>query len=396
MSTETYSRPDLEAGSAPCERGSALLLALLILAVLLLLGGAFLSSSLSERSIAVNQTNAGKSLNLAEAGVEHTRGLLPTTDIDALLTAGGTMFSNQGLDDGTYTVNVTNNIGPTFPRGTVAIDPGGANDDTDEYLVLESTGNFRNAVRTIEVVLEKEIDQFPYGLYGRDLLRFGGSGLAVTDVGTNGDIQFVGAPPAVDGDADAAGTVTDPTQVTGTSTNGTDAQTFDAIACPAGPFGGIPAGAGVSFNAGTGDITLSGGTDKTFAGGTYYYRDFFKAGAGNLIIPVGQRVDIYVSRELDVTGGGFVNANGSSEFLQIWACGNDSTDWVFSGDDEVWLTLYAPNHDLLMTGTGDKHGSFIGADLRTSGSADYYFDLGLELPTGRYIPVPGTWSDSGL
>lgn len=49
-----------------------------------------------------------------------------------------------------------------------------------------------------------------------------------------------------------------------------------------------------------------------------------------------------------------------------------------------------------MTGSGDKHGSFIGGDLRTAGSALYYFDPGLILPTNHYVVVPGTWSDSGL
>jgi hypothetical protein len=376
--------------------GSALVLVLLVLAVLLLIGSAFLSASLSERSIAVNETNSGKAFNIAEAGIEHSRALLPDTDVDALLTAGGKLFNGQSLDQGSYTVDVTNNIGPTYPRGAVPVDPGGATVDTDRYLVLSSTGNFRTAERTIDVVIERELVPFPYGLFGRNLLRLGGTGVAQTDVGSNADIEFTGVSPAVLGDAAAGGTVTDPSYVTGTSTDGADPQEFPEIRCPSTPFGGVPAGAGVNFDAGTGDIGLSGGTDKTFAGGTYYYRDFKKAGVGKLVIPLGHRVNIYISRELDVQGSGFVNLNGSAEFLQIWACGNDTTNWAFAGSDEVWLTLYAPHHDLTMTGSGDKHGSFVGNVLRTGGAADYYYDLGLTLPTGRYLIVPGTWVDSGL
>jgi hypothetical protein len=378
------------------ELGSALLLALLVLAALLLVGSAFLGASLGERSIAVNETNSGKAFNFAEAGIEHTRALLPGTDIDALLTAGGNLFIGQSLDQGSYSVNVTNNISPTFPRGTVPVDPGGAFDDTDRYLVLSSTGNFRTAEREIEAVIEREIVQFPYGLFGRDLLRFTGTGVATTDVGSNADIEFTGGTPAVIGDAYAANTVTDPSYVTGTSTDGADSQELPEILCPATPFGGVPAGPGVNFNAATGDIGLTGGADKVFSGGTYYYRDFKKGGSGNLIIPVGHKVTIYISRELDVGATGFLNLNGSAEFLQILACGNDSTNWAFAGDAEVWLAIYAPNHDLTMTGGGDKHGSFVGATLRTGGSADYFFDPGLRLPTGRYIVVPGTWTESGL
>jgi hypothetical protein len=377
------------------ERGSALLLALLVLAVLLLMGSAFLSVSLSERSIAVNETNSGKSFNVAEAGVEHTRALVPATDVDALLLAGGTLFSGQALDGGTYTVNVTNNIGPTFPRGTVPVDPGGANDDTDEYLVVSSTGNFRMAERTIEVVIEKEILPFEYGLYGKDLLQLSGSGLAQTDVGSNGDIQTIGGCPAATGNADAVGTVIDPSCMSGTSSNGNDPKPFDDIACPATPFGGVPAGGGVIFNA-AGDILLTGGTDKTFAGGTYYYRDFRKVGNGKMVIPVGQKVTIFISGQLDISGGGFVNHNGSAAFLQLWACGSDTSNWSFSGNDEVWLTLYAPRHNVTLTGSGDKHGGFVGAQLTTSGSADIYYDAGLNLPTGLYVTTPGTWTESGL
>ncbi len=378
------------------ESGSALLLALMILAVLLLLGAAFLSSSLSERSIAVNQTNAGKSFNIAEAGIEHTRALLPTTDIDALLTAGGTMFSNQPLDEGRYSVVVTNNIAPAFPRGTVPIDLGGATDDTDNYVVLESTGSFRAAERTIEVVVEREFTPFTYGLYGRDLLRLGGSGEAHGTVGSNADIEFTGGTPAVIGDADAAGTVTDPTYVTGTSTSGADAQSLPDIPCPTTPFGGVPVGPGVGFDPATGDLNLTGGSDKTYAGGTYYYRDFKKTGSGAIIIPIGQKVTIYLSRELDVGASGFINQNGAAEFLQIWACGSDDSNWTFGGGAPTWLTIYAPNHPLTMTGSGDKHGSFVAGDLRTSGSAMYYYDPGLVIPGDRYVIVPGTWSDSGL
>jgi len=395
MNADIHPTTDLKCGAARSERGSALLLALMILAVLVLLGGAFLSSSLSERSIAVNQTNAGKSFNIAEAGIEHTRALLPTTDIDALLTAGGTMFSNQALDQGSYTVNVSNNIAPDFPRGAVSIDPGGANDDSDNYVVLESTGYFRAAERTIDVVVEREMVQFPYGMFGCNMLRLGGSGEAITDVGSNGDIEFTGGVPAVIGDADAGATVTDPSYVTGTSTDGVTPQPCLDFACPTTAYGGVPAGPGVTLTAG-GDLNLTGGADKTFAGGTYYYRDFKKAGSGDLIIPVGQKVTIYVSRELDVGASGFVNLNGSAEFLQIFACGSDTTNWAFGGSAETWLIIYAPNHPLTMTGSGDKHGSFIGADLRTAGSADYIFDPGLKLPAGRYIIVPGTWAESGL
>jgi hypothetical protein len=378
------------------ERGSALLMALMVLAVLLLLGSAFLSGSLSERSIAVNETNSGKSFNFAEAGIEHTRGLLPATDIDALLLAGGNLFNGQSLDQGSYTVDVTNNVGPTYPRGGVPVDPGGATDDTDEYVVLRSTGNFWAAERTIEVVVEKEILPLPYGMYGRDLIDLSASGTVTMDIGSNGDIEMNGGIPDVIGNAEAGGTVQDPSKITGTSTDGANPVFLPEIACPTMAYGTAPAGAGVNFNAGTGDLQLNGGTDKTFTAGVYYFHDFSKVGGASMIIPVGDIVEIYISGQLMINGGGFVNENAAAGFLKIWACGNDTSNWSLTGSVDVWLIVYAPNHDLTLTGSADKYGSFVGADLISAGSGDLFYDAGLELETNHYVTVPGTWAESGL
>ncbi|MFQ5962240.1 MAG: hypothetical protein ACE5MG_12670 [Candidatus Methylomirabilales bacterium] len=139
------------------ERGMALAIALWMVTILYLLAVVILSAASTESTITSNGVKSSQAFGAAEAGVEHARRQLVNTDVDTLLQGGGALFNGQVLGEGSYNVTVSNNITPAFPRGRIPADPGGAIDETDEFLVITSTGTSKNVSRIIEAVV-----RFPY------------------------------------------------------------------------------------------------------------------------------------------------------------------------------------------------------------------------------------------
>jgi Tfp pilus assembly protein PilX len=140
------------------ERGVVLVITMLVVALLLLLAGHFMTSSLTEHTIAANNVNAARAFYLADAGTEHARKTLETLNLSQVLDGTTTVFaagSSVILPDGSYTVQLTNNNAANgFPRGVIPADPSAsATVDGDDIIVATSTGTFGNAQQTIEVVL---------------------------------------------------------------------------------------------------------------------------------------------------------------------------------------------------------------------------------------------------
>ena len=161
-STNTTGRSPRPGALGPVrdERGIALVMALLVSALLLLLGGHFLTASMTEKTIAANDVNTARAFYLAEAGVQHAKKSLEPVDLSAVLNGTQSVFAGgnaANLGGGTYTVQVTNNIAATgFPRGTIAADPSNSGTvDGDETVVVTATATFRNSTQMVETVLQK-------------------------------------------------------------------------------------------------------------------------------------------------------------------------------------------------------------------------------------------------
>ena len=161
-STNTTGRSTRPGALGPVrdERGIALVMALLVSALLLLLGGHFLTASMTEKTIAANDVNTARAFYLAEAGIQHAKKGLETLPLPAVLNGTQSVFGGGNavnLGGGTYTVQVTNNIAATgFPRGTIAADPSNSGTvDGDETVVVTATATFRNSTQMVETVLQK-------------------------------------------------------------------------------------------------------------------------------------------------------------------------------------------------------------------------------------------------
>lgn len=148
------------------ERGVVLVIAMLVVALLLLLGAHFMGASLTEHTIAANDVNAARAFYLADAGTEHARKTLETLNLSQVLDGTTTVFTagnTVNLAGGSYTVQVTNNIAANgFPRGTIAADPSAsATVDGDDIVVATSTGTFGNGQQIVETVLQTGAGSLP-------------------------------------------------------------------------------------------------------------------------------------------------------------------------------------------------------------------------------------------
>lgn len=374
------------------EEGSALLIGIMIVALLSVVGVSFLAVSLLERRISGNQLRSSRAFNTAEAGIEHALADLAGQNLNTLLSSGTPLLSGVAIGGGDYTVEIENNLSAI---GTVPADGGGATNDTDGYVVLTSTGSFGPARRSIRILARRPpAPLFEFGVVGINEILMSGDAEVLGTAASNGNMAFSGVQPAIDGDAEAGGTITSPAvYVTGTATQGAPARTYADVPCPSAPWGPAPTGGGVTFDGATGALTISGSSDITWPGGRYYFSDVTKTGSGNNVVALGDVVQIYVSGRLQVSAGGWVNPSGDPKDLQIWGCGSSNTDdWnVFDASDAA-MTYYAPYHRVILTGSGNRTGAIVGESFENLGPGDVIFDSSVTQPDNFRL-VPRTWTE---
>jgi len=154
------------------ERGVALVLALTILLTLTGLVLAFLSVSAFEPQISRNQSDTTRARYVADAGVEYaydtlasnllnwdTRLVGATCTTGAILGAANTTLPGLSAANGTFTVRIRNDCNAGDNKFTgVAVEAGGnATTDTNNKLIVTSTGTFAGTTKTITVVISKTL-----------------------------------------------------------------------------------------------------------------------------------------------------------------------------------------------------------------------------------------------
>jgi hypothetical protein len=379
------------------ERGSAIVVSLLVLSVLMLLGGAFLTVSLTESMIVSNQIGAARAFHLAEAGLAHGRLALADADVNDVLHDGGGLLSDQPLGAGSYDVSIRNNVAAGIPG--VPVDSGGPTSDTDGYLIVTATGSFRNARRALEVAVKRSASQtFEYAVYGENWISAHGSGKMFGHVRSDFNIIM---NAWVVGDATAGGSVSNPSHVSGTVTNGAPRLRMDPVTCPLVPWGPAPVG-DVDFDPVHGDLVIDTDLDVWFPESTYFFNSIRKKQDGRMRILAGQAVDLFVKKEILIEDGGFDNPTFSAEHLKLWGCSpNDAMmgaapEWRLEADHAQWMVIYAPAHPLRLLGPSNITGSLVGKSVFKSGTGNISYDGGLGGGggTGAFELVQGTWSQT--
>ncbi|MFQ5847582.1 MAG: pilus assembly PilX N-terminal domain-containing protein [Candidatus Methylomirabilales bacterium] len=161
------------------ERGSVLVIALLLTTVLSILGLSFLTVSGQDIFIAYNETHLSQAFYLAEAGVaEAQRILRDSNNWDNELTAAQPFSCPAGL------VSATDG-GCTFTVENDSADPGGPTNDTNDLVVVKATGTFRNALSEVDVGLARMLLPVPPG--------------GITSLGVSTNLSFAGNAFTIDG-----------------------------------------------------------------------------------------------------------------------------------------------------------------------------------------------------
>lgn len=161
------------------ERGSVLVIALLLTTVLSILGISFLTVSGQDLFIAFNETHDTQAFYLAEAGVAEAKRILrDSNDWDNELTAPQPFTCPAGLV-------AAGEGGCAFTVENDAADPGGAANDTNDLVIVRATGTFRNAATEVDVALTRVLLPTPPG--------------GITSLGVSTNVSFAGNAFTIDG-----------------------------------------------------------------------------------------------------------------------------------------------------------------------------------------------------
>ena len=292
------------------------------------------------------------------------------------------------------------------------------NGGTKQYMVVvqgRRTGSFGGQTAIVTQVANGGI-RFKFGVFSDGKLTMSG-GLSdsfdsdvaaynAATAGSNGDlaadsIVVMSGPALVKGDVIATGTVTGGT-VTGSITQNAPAfAPYPVLSCPAAgytPAASVPLTTGVTYNATTGVLKISGGNILTLPvpPTQYYFSQVVTSGGSQILFnnPANLHVDVWIDDLLNVSGGGFVNGSGKATQLGLWSCGSTSSStWTFSGGSGAYFSVYAPNHAVSVTGSGDLWGSVIGKTVTATGGSKFHYDeaLGRGPPQGLNA-VAGSWA----
>jgi Tfp pilus assembly protein PilX len=133
-------------GGPADQRGSILIIVVLVMMALGVMGASFVLLGSLETRVGVNQKAAAQALALAEAGLEHGRdqaralagAAIDFSDSGLVGNAsdGSMLIANAALGDGTYSVRIDNDCAPAV-RSTLAADAGcGTHTDANQRVVL--------------------------------------------------------------------------------------------------------------------------------------------------------------------------------------------------------------------------------------------------------------------
>jgi hypothetical protein len=345
------------------------------------------------------------SLFAAEAGLRRTIGTWPTSTVNTMSSGDSLNLGWQSLPNGARYRTVIHQV-----------DYQGL----QVYLVIvQGRGARGNAgQRTIEAVIAAT-PVFKYGVFATGSLSMGNNQISdgfnsdasaynALTADSTGDIAAAGnitlGPTVVKGNATAGGTATNTSLVTGSVTQtATSLPTYANLNCPSGgftPASSIPSQPNVTYDATTGVLTLTSDANLILTGTQYYFSAVNVSGQATLTVSNGTlHTDIYIANQLSLTGGGLINVSTKAPQLSLLACGSPSSPatWTVAGGAGAYYAVYAPNHDVQVSGNGDIFGAILGKNVSFSGNGKIHYDAALLNNKGTTLTVVGgSWVELTL
>jgi Tfp pilus assembly protein PilX len=413
-------------------RGSVLIVALLIAALIAVMLGSYLNLNLASTRAAKRTFNGYAALNLAEAGAEEavwsfnrksdgdatawngwttsgsaTWQKLPAFDlgqntsgsvkvyvdnINPLPNAQPKIVSQAkvrqpGEIESTKMLEVTLRRRSYFAGGLVAKDSvvfSGANASVDAWNSDPDANPatppvpYDASVRTDHgSVASQSVINTAIVVNQANIWGYVATGGAQPQVGTNGTIRGVDTP---------ANVAVDPRRV---STDFNAA--FNPISAPSDgtllvTIGSTLGTAGLATKWRTPGFTLSGNDTLTILGDVTLV---VTAGSGtdainvvgnaSIIVPVGSSLQIYAEGNVKIGGRGLANSNVQPATCMIWGTNTTTIGQTIQvvGNGALKCAVYTPNGDVTVYGNGDVMGSIVARTITLAGNAAFHYDEAL-------------------
>ena len=424
----------LGAPSADRRRGSVLIVALVLCAIIGVSLGSYIALSGSSLKLANRSFFNTSAINLAETGVEEALYCFnqATAGVGTAIAWAGWTVSGANAKR-TFT-DFTLSGGATVAVRVLVINynPAGS---IQPKVYSEATVTIPNESRTITKVLEVDLrrrSRFAMGLVAKNQITFNGNVAKVdswnseynddgtaraspvaydvayrhasgsvgsTSVGVgsvainNADIYGfasvgtsnttglrVGTNGIISGNFSASGGTIDSTRIATDFTANFDAMTNPNGAVDLTTWDTTLGGTGVTATyrysgAITGSFSVTGNITLILTGSG----DVMKLnGAGDtLTINSGSSLIIYTAGDIDLTGGGVANPNSQASTLQIYGTGTSTQRIDIGGGAEFTGVVYAPEASVRVFGTPEVMGSIVANNITVMGNAKFHYDEAL-------------------
>lgn len=414
---------------ARSERGAVLIVTLLVMALLALSVGSYLSLNLTTSRIARRSYNQNAAFHLAEAGAEEAlwsfnQAQAQNPDAWQGWTVQGSAAWRkfEGFDLG----------GNTAGSIKVYVDntsPGSGSKPHAVALAQVGSDSLSAGSRMLEITLSRR-SYFANGIVARDSVKFSGTNTTVDswnsdpdndaataaipygdtvrsdrgsiatlaventamlvnqadvwgyvatgggapEVGTNGSIR--GADTPEDVQIDPARVTTDFSADLPMLTAPIDGTPIATVGDTLGTIGETTRWriSSISLN-GNKTLTILGDVTLILTATTGSALDV--TGNASIIIPDGSSLTVYVESDLKVAGNGFANDNTRPSSCRIYGTNTADQDIHLAGNGALKAVVYAPNADVQINGNGDIMGAVVGRVVTFTGNAAFHYDESL-------------------
>jgi len=362
-------------------RGSALLIALMLIGMLTLLGVMAVTNSNTDMDLAFNQSHADNAFYVAEAGAKQSFVALNLND------KWRDGFDATNFGQGAFTVAMEDSLDDPALFDTV---------------IIRSTGRIQEARSTVELWTAPVYKHpFQFGLFGDKGISF--DQLACTDSynSDSGDFATTQLPEGgsigsnisittsklvnIGGDAytanggsislGAGAKVTGDTSTTKDSVvlDATPQEEYDYAAANSNVTLGL-SGANYNFNSGTKALNVGAGGVVTLQSGIYYFSSITTDQNAQIKLAPGADVKIYVTGDITLGQYTETNKDGTPDQLQIFSQGSNLS---FNQYNIFVAAYYGPNAHIQYDQTTNAYGSLVGGSIKLDKGACFHYDRNL-------------------
>ncbi|HOP06645.1 MAG TPA: pilus assembly PilX N-terminal domain-containing protein [candidate division Zixibacteria bacterium] len=358
-------------------RGSALLISLVLVGMLALVGLMAAQNSNTDLDLSFNQADSDEAFYLAEAGAKRAIAELMT---DKTWRDG---YADVAFGSGIYSVVVSDSTTDSTLADTVVVTATGEADEASATVQYEMVPDviypFRYAMFGDDVVdIRNSMNSDSYnsdsGSYWLTRLNTDG------DIGSNGNI-IVKNGAFVGGDVQTSNigglSVNPGATVTGDISDNAPEQLLPTI--PQAEFDAALAVSAANDSI-SGTYTYDSATyafqstgNVVLGSGIYYFSSIILKNSATLTIASGANVTIYVTGDIELKNSASVNSGGDPSDLMIYSQG----DFVLKNSGDINAVFYNPDGDADLRNSGEFFGSIIANNIVCHNSSKFHYDRDL-------------------